>query len=104
MWVALACAAQEVIDQTGEIVQPVAQRRDVDRHDVEPVEQVCAERPARDLLFKVLMGRGDHPDIDRSRGVGADRPYFAFLQHPEQARLERGWHVTDLVEEQRTAR
>ena len=37
----------------------LAQRRQLDRHDVQPVEEVLAEAPLGDLGLQVLVGRGD---------------------------------------------
>ncbi len=49
-----------------------------------------------------MRGRDDaHVGADRL--AAADGGELAFLQHPQQARLRVGWHVADLVEEQRAA-
>ena len=63
------CAAScvhEVLHQLRDVLAARAQRRHVDRHHVEPVEQVLAEPARGDLVLERLVGRGDdahvHPD------------------------------------------
>ena len=50
---------QEVVGQQQHVRLALAQRRNEDREDVEPVEQVLAERALRDRLLHVLVGGGD---------------------------------------------
>ena len=47
--VLLVVEVEEVRDQLGDVLAPLAQRRQVDRHDVEPVVQVLAEPALRAL-------------------------------------------------------
>ena len=54
---------EEVTDEIGNVVEPFAQRRQADRHDVEAVEQILAEQTLVDLLLQIAIGRGDDPDI-----------------------------------------
>ena len=49
------------------------------------------------------MSRGDHSDIRRNRFGPSDAFEFAFLQHPQQLRLERGREVADFVQEDRSS-
>ena len=60
---------EEVIGEQQHVRLPLAQRRNEDREDVEPVEQVLAERALRDRLLQVLVRRGDqaHVDLDAAR-------------------------------------
>ena len=95
--------AQEVVGELGNVVEPLAQRRQADRHDVEAVEQILAEQALLDQPAQVAMGGGDDADIGLDRRAAADRRVLAFLQHAQQAGLRLGRHVADLVEEQRAA-
>ena len=81
----------------------LAQRRQPDRRDVEPVEQVLAEQALPDQLRQIAMRRGDDAHIDPDRRASADRGVFAFLQHAQQPGLRLERHVADLVEKQRAA-
>ena len=65
-------AVEEVLDEQRDVLAPIAQRRQRDRDDVEPVEQVLAELAVRDRLLQVAVGRGDDPDVDLDRLGAAD--------------------------------
>ena len=80
----------------------VAQRRDVDVHDVEPIQQVFAELPGGHGLGKVAVGGRDDADVDSVRGaLGADRLDLAVLEEPQEQRLHPQAHLADFVEEER---
>ena len=92
-----------MLDQRRDVVGALAQRRQADGHDVQPVEQVLAEQSLRDQLAQVAMGGGDDPHIGLDRHAAADRHELARLQHAQQPGLGLERHVADLVEEQRAA-
>ncbi len=89
--------------QFGNVVAPLAQAGHVDADDVEAVQQVLAEAPLLHPPVEVLVRRGDHPHVDADRHAAAHAVELALGQHSQQARLQRGAHVADLVEEQRAA-
>ena len=101
---ALAACTQEVADQIADVLQPLAQRRHAERHDVQAVEQVLAEQALLDLRssdsrWVAAMMRTSRLD----RRAPADGGVLALLQHAQQPRLRVERHVADLVEEQRAA-
>ena len=51
----------------------------------------------------VLVGRGDDPDVHPNRHLAAHAVELALGEYTQQAGLQGGRHVADLVEEQRTA-
>ena len=67
------------------------------------MEQVFPEQPCAHPGFQVLVGGGDHPDVDPHRRMAADPIELAVGQHPQQAGLQVGGHVADFVEEQGAA-
>ena len=81
----------------------VAQRRQLDHEAVEPVIQVFAEQAFGDAFAQVAVGGADELDIDGDRFAAAERRHHAFLEHAQQARLQRERHVADFIEEQRAA-
>ena len=93
----------EVLGQPRHVVGAIAQRRDEDRHDVEPEEQVLAEAAGPDLVLQILVGRGDDAHVDPHRGGAADRLHHLLLQRPQHLGLRLQAHVADLVEEDRPA-
>ena len=56
----------EVVHQDRDVLAPLAQRRQVDRDDVEPVEEVVAELPLGDQRAQVALAARDDPDVDRN--------------------------------------
>ena len=92
-------AAQEVIGQRRDVLAPLAQRRQQDRHDVQAVEQVFAELPVVGELLQAALRSGDDPHVDRDRLRPADAFDRPVLQHAQQLHLHRPRHVVDVVEE-----
>ena len=94
---------QEVPGQERDVVASLAQRRHADREDVESVVQVLTEAARFDLFLEVAVARRHDAHIDEFGVGGAHGTDLAFLQHPEQLRLERQRHLGDLVQEQGAA-
>jgi len=92
---------QEVLEELADVVAPLAQRRQQDRHHVQPVEQVLAELALAHRLRQVAM-RGRHDaHVDGALAGRAHRAHRAGLQHVQQLGLQRGFHLADLVQENR---
>ena len=70
-----------------EVVDAIAQRRQLDRQHREPVVEVGAEAAHRDHLAQVHARRGDHAHVHLGHAVGAQRLDFLLLQHAQQLRL-----------------
>ena len=100
---ALRVLADEVFDEYGDVLAPLAQRRDLDRDHVEPVEEILLELALGDELPQVAVGGGDHADVDALGALRPERLELALLQHAQQLRLQRGAERRDLVEQDRAA-
>ena len=87
--------------QRGQILQPLPQRRQLDREDVEPEIEVLPEVPSCDLVAQLPVGGRDHPHVDLASCLGADALQLAGLQRPQQLGLRLRAQVADLVEEER---
>ena len=94
-------ALEEGHGQQGDVALALAQGRQVDRHHVEPIIEVLAERPFGDHLGQVAVGGGDQADVDVVLGGVADLLHAFALQHAEQLALGLHAEVGDFVEEQR---
>ena len=92
-------ADQEVFQQQGDILDPLAQRRDANRQHVQAVEEVLPETAGGGQGLQVLIGGGDDADIAVNRGVAADALELLFLQQPQQLRLRARRHVAHLIHE-----
>jgi hypothetical protein len=100
----LARALQhEVAGERRNVLEALAQRRQAQPDDVEPVQQVLAEQSLPHALLEVLVRRGDHAHVRLERGVPADAVVLAVREHAQQPDLQVRRHVADLVEEQRAA-
>ena len=82
---------------------PLAKRGHAHRDDVQPVEQVLAERALLDHLSQVAVGRGDDADVHLDRLRVADALELTRLNHAQELRLQRRAHRPDFIEEQRAA-
>ena len=58
-----AVPAHEVVRQENCVTGSFAQRRKVNRYDIETEPKIFAERPGADHGLKVHIGRRDHPYI-----------------------------------------
>ena len=71
------------------------------RHDLESVVQILAERALLHHPLEVLIRRRDDAQVDRDVLGAADATERAALEHTQQLDLQHGRHLADLVEEQR---
>ena len=95
-----AVAIQEQAGQLWQIVDPLPQRRQLDRDDVDPVEQILAEGACLDSLFQVCVRRDDQSEVGPDQLATADPFDLALLNRAEQLRLQIKAEVSDLVEKQ----
>ena len=94
-------APDKMVDEQGDVLDALPQRRHHDGHDVEPVIEVVTEDAASDGLLEVGVRGGDEPHVDLDRARAADPFDLSLLEHPEELRLELGPQGADLVEEER---
>ena len=92
-----------MLAEQGNVGGPLAQRRQGDGEDVEPVVEILAKRAIADLALEIAVRRRDHPDVDLHRVGPAHALELALLQHAQELDLDLERHVADLVEEQRPA-
>ena len=95
---------EEVLDQHRDVLGALAERRQVQRDDVQPVIEVAAEMADADLLVEIAVGRGDDARVDRNGFRRADGDDFAVLQRPQELDLRRRRRLADFVEEERALR
>ena len=91
--------SRKCCDEQRDVVLAIAQRRQLDRDDVQPVEQILAEPPVLHHLPQVDVGRGDDADVDLDRLHAAEAHELALLDHAQQLGLRLERDVADLVEE-----
>jgi hypothetical protein len=77
--------------------------RQAHAHDVETMQQVFAEQSLPHALLEILVRGRDHADVRLLRRVAPDAVILAVGEHAQEAHLQIGRHVADLVQEQRPA-
>src|SRR5438552_4012610 len=85
------------------VLWPFAQGRQLQIHDVEPVEQILAERVALYRLRKVAVRGRDDADVDFDRLAAAHPVDLALMKRAQELGLQPRIHFADLVEQQRAA-
>ena len=93
----------QVLCQGRYIRTPLSERGHVDAQDVQSIVEVTAERPRLHHTCEVLVRRRDHTHVNGHDAVSAEWHDLAFLQNTQQACLEEGRHLTDLIEKDGSA-
>jgi hypothetical protein len=93
---------RERIRQLGNVLRALRERRDVDRDDVEPVEEVLPESPFGDSPLEIDVRRHQDAGQHGELGFGPQWTKAPVLEHAQQFGLEVDRHVGDLVEQQRS--
>ncbi len=87
------------LTRTGMSLAPLAQRREIDVQDIEPVIQIVPEFPQCYELLEAPVGGGEHPNVYLDRLNASHPKECPRLQHPQQLHLHGGRDLADLVEE-----
>src|SRR6185437_10517084 len=94
---------EEVRGEQRNVFSSLAQRRDVKRNHVQPVEKRLPEIPLFDLLLEIASRRRDHPHIHLDGFESADGLEALFFEGAQYLRLCTQTHIGDFIEEQRAA-
>ena len=96
-------AIDEVARQQGNIAGTIAQRRNRDREDRQPEEEILAEPPRGHGGTQTLVRRRHQPHVDLHRRRSADALEAPLFERAQDLGLQRERQVADLVEEERAA-
>ena len=94
---------QEVRRQFENVVTPLAERRQLELNDIQPVVEIGAERSGRHEIVQAHVHSGHHPGATDPRYRGTDRSEFAGLQHAQQRYLHGMSHRRRFVKQDRAA-
>src|ERR1043166_1921612 len=100
---ALAEEREEVLDERGDVFAPPAQGGDVERDDVEAVEEVCAEAPLPHVFGEVAVGGGDDAHVRLAVARRTDAAEAPLFEEAQELDLNLRRHLADLVQEKRRA-
>ncbi len=92
-----------MLDQRGDVLAALAERRHLDLKGDEAEIEVVAKRAVRHLFLQVLVRRRDEAKIAADRRVAANRHDLTELQHAEQLYLYRNWYIGHFVQKDRAA-
>ena len=95
---------QKTSRQKGDIFLVGTQRRQLDSHYSEPVEQIFAKFPRANFRLQIAVRRADHPNVHGDRLRPAKPLNGAIFQYPQDFRLGHWIHVPNFVQENRAAR
>ena len=93
----------EVPDEQRQILEPVAQRRQLDGVNVKTVVKVLAQSPLANRLMQRTIGCGEDAYVDRQLFACAETENFLFFENTEQFGLHLRPHLGDLVEQKAAA-
>src|SRR5712691_2838905 len=94
---------QEMLDECGDVRQPLSERRDADYVDVESEVDVLAEAAGPYFGLEVAVRGGHDARRHGDRPIPTESGDLPLFDDAQQLRLRRGRQFTDLVEKQRTA-
>jgi hypothetical protein len=78
----------EVLDEQRNVLAPLAERRQRDLEDVQPVEEILAERALGNHPLQRRVGGGNDPHVHLDRLVATQTLEGALLQRPQQFALQ----------------
>src|SRR3990172_4375607 len=95
-----AVVPEKMSKERGDVLTPLAQRRDGHVNHVEPVIEVLTETLVGNPRDEIAIGGGDDPNVDDRRD--ATRPHalnLAVFQKPQEQGLHAQAHLADLIHE-----
>ena len=96
-----AICLHEMIDELGDVLAPLDQRRHLERHHIQPVEQVLPEPARRHLAFEIAAGGGNDAYVHGHFRAAAYALELLLDKHAQQLALGIDGHIGDLVDIER---
>ncbi len=94
---------QEVMREEGNVFLAIAQRRQLDRKHVQPVEQILPQLAGAHRFHRIHVRRGNDAHVHGLLLAPAQAAEGALLEHAQQFHLGPRNHLGDLVQENRSA-
>ena len=91
---------QKMAGQHGNVFTTLAQGRQTQANDVQPMKQVFAKHTLFDTLLQILVGGGNDPHVSLDRAMAANTVEMAIRQDTQQSGLQLGGHIPNFVEKQ----
>src|SRR5580698_4089877 len=90
-----------MLDENWNIIGAIAQRRKIDLHDIESIEQIFPEGSLLDHFADIATGGGDHAHIDLFILMATNGGEGQRFQHAQKFGLETKLEVADFIDEER---
>src|SRR5581483_9515493 len=87
----------EILNQHGNVFQSLAQRRQMQIGDIDPVKKVFTKTAHGDFFFQVAVGGKDEADIDSLIFLRSQPAELAVLQQLQELGLDRRVEFADLI-------
>ena len=94
---------QEVIKQHRDVFATLAQRRHVDRKNIDSIIEIVAKASVTDHRAQIPIGGRDHAHINWNFEGAAHAANAALLQSAQEFRLHADVEFRNLIEKQRAA-
>src|SRR6476646_9957443 len=91
---------EKPVYQQGDIIGSIAERREANGHDIEPIVEVFSKVSLLDRFFKITIGRGDDSGIDFEQLRPAQSPELLRLQHAQKINLRFEGQLTHFIQQQ----
>ena len=101
--VPLAENLEEVLRQKGDVLAPLLKGRNLYADDVEPIIQILAKAPGRDLIQQVAVRSRHDAHIHLEGGVASHALDLPLLDGPQELDLHEQGNFADFIQKQRAA-
>ncbi len=93
-------AFQELVGQGQNVGTTLTQWCQVQREDIEPVEEVFTKTTGGHFFLEIAVGGGNDAHIQRHGLAAAQAFHFFFLEHTQQFRLQANIDLGDFIQQQ----
>ena len=90
--------SEKELRQGQNVTRPFAQRRNMQRGNLEPVIKIFAETSRGNRILQIHVGGSYHANVNNNRTSRTQPNYLALLQHSEQLHLHGERQISDLIQ------
>jgi hypothetical protein len=87
-----------MLNQNGDVLSTLSQRRNGDRKHIEPVKQIRAEAPLSYHFVQVPISGRHNANVNPDRAIAAEPLKLMFLKNSQKLGLQSQRQVTDLIQ------
>src|SRR6202050_4650064 len=95
----LYITSKKVLRQGQNVPLPLAQGRNVERGNLEPVIKIFTETSRGNCILQIHVGRSYHANVNRNGTPRTQPNHLSFLQYPEQLYLHGKRRISNFIKE-----